>query len=176
MAVEDNTEGRVVMTSYQKAYLAGLIDGDGSLMLQIKPRPDVKYRFRIKATIVIYQDTKLKFLVKEIHDLLQMGYIYDRNDHITEIRIEGFSQVKIFLTMIKPYLRFKLNQAILLLQAIKIMQKATFSITDFLKVCKLADEISNQNYVSKTRKYTYQYVVAELKSHYLLPVTTGALN
>ncbi len=42
------------MTNKQKAYLAGLIDGDGSIMLQLKRREGSRFLFRVKTVIVIY--------------------------------------------------------------------------------------------------------------------------
>jgi len=40
------------------AYIAGFLDGDGSLMLQIKKRTDGKNKIRFMATICFYQDTR----------------------------------------------------------------------------------------------------------------------
>jgi hypothetical protein len=45
------------VTSQQKAYLAGLLDGDGSIMLQLRPRLGMKFLFRVKAVVIIYQDS-----------------------------------------------------------------------------------------------------------------------
>lgn len=57
MVVEDHTEGRL-MDAYTRAYIAGLIDGDASIMLQLKPRQHSSFGFRVKTTLVIYQDSK----------------------------------------------------------------------------------------------------------------------
>jgi hypothetical protein len=42
------------MHAHQKAYIAGLLDGDGSIMLQFKKMSGMKFLFRVKTTIVIY--------------------------------------------------------------------------------------------------------------------------
>ena len=40
------------------AYIAGFLDGDGSLMLQLKSRSDTTRGVRFMATICLYQDTR----------------------------------------------------------------------------------------------------------------------
>ena len=41
----------------ENAYIAGFLDGDGSIMLQIKKRSDVKSGYRFMATVCFYQDS-----------------------------------------------------------------------------------------------------------------------
>ncbi len=163
------------MTAQQKAYLAGLIDGDGSLLIQLRKREGMKYLFRVKTTIIIYQDVKLKAEVEKLWKMIGAGYLYVRNDHIAEIRIEGFTQVERLLSQVYPYLRFKKQQAWYMVQAIQILhKKGGYSLEGFLTVCDYADQISLSNYTSKLRKYSSSYVKAELEKHNLLPVTTGS--
>lgn len=160
------------MTIQQKAYLAGLIDGDGSIMLQLRRRNGMRFLFRVKAVVVIYQDCKCYDAVEKLHQIIGCGYLYKRNDHICEIRIEGFARVRSFLQKIKPHLRFKEKQVNLMLKALQIVSHKKYSMNDFLQVCELADKISACNYSSKNRKYTKEYVINELKRHNLVPVTT----
>ncbi len=158
MAVEDHTEGRQVH-AYTRAYLAGLIDGDGSIMLQLKPRTNSKFGIRVKTTLVIYQDSKMIKEMEWLQQELGAGYIYERNDHIIEIRIEGHQRVKETLAILKPYIRFKKKQVTLILKAIKILQHGINFKKDLLLVADLADQIASCNYKSSTRKYTKEYVM-----------------
>lgn len=164
------------MTNKQKAYLAGLIDGDGSIMLQLKRREGSRFLFRVKTVIVIYQDSKCYKETKKLHEIIGYGYLYLRNDRINEIRIEGFEKVKDFLEKLQPYLRFKKKQAEFMLDAIKIVSNKKYSIDDFLRVCELSDKISEANYSSKNRKFTKEYIVIELEKSGLVPVTTESLQ
>lgn len=162
------------MTAQQKAYLAGLIDGDGSLLIQLRRREGMKYLFRVKTTIVIYQDAQLKAEVEKLWKMIGAGYLYVRNDHIAEIRIEGFTQVERLLLQLYPYLRFKKQQAWCITQATKILRKkGGYSLKDFLMVCDYADQISSSNYTSRLRIYSGSYIRTELQKNNLLPVTTG---
>ena len=49
------------------AYIAGFLDGDGSLMLQIKKRSDSKIGIRFMVTICLNQDTRHE---KELYKIL----------------------------------------------------------------------------------------------------------
>ena len=154
-----------------KAYIAGFLDGDGSIMLQIKPRDDVRFGFRLQATICFYQDSEYE---KELHwfrEQLQVGYISKRNDGMSELRINGFACIEKILLELREFIRFKRRQVELMLNALEILQQK-MTADSFLKACKIADEISNANYKSN-RKHTAETVAKYLKEK-SFPVTTEA--
>jgi intein/homing endonuclease len=78
----------------ERAYIAGFLDGDGSLMLQIKKRHDSKSKFRFMVTICFYQDTRHAKDLNWIKKVLGIGYISKRNDGMSELRINGYDSVK----------------------------------------------------------------------------------
>jgi hypothetical protein len=53
---------------------------------------------------------------------LGCGYVYTRNDHICELRVEGFQRVFEVLILLQPYLRLKKRQASLLIEIIPKLQ------------------------------------------------------
>ncbi|MDZ4229333.1 MAG: hypothetical protein U1C50_03730 [Patescibacteria group bacterium] len=61
-----------------------------------------------------------------------------------------------------PYLRFKQRQAKFLLQALKILEKKGYSANDLLKVCLLANKISELNNAPRRRKNNYESVKKDL--------------
>lgn len=161
------------MTSQQRAYLAGLLDGDGSIILQLKPRKDMRFKFRIKSVVVFYQDQTYRHALDLFQSWVGAGYVYCRNDSICELRVEGHIRVKELLSTLLPYLHFKKDQALLMLDALRLV-KRNQTIQQFLAVCELADAISDKSYVSRQRKYTAEYVRAVLAEQRLIPVTTGS--
>src|SRR5581483_1704560 len=65
--LKGNTVGS--RSSIEKAYIAGFLDGDGSIMLQIKKRSDTGRGLRFMATICFYQDTRHEkplFWIREV--------------------------------------------------------------------------------------------------------------
>jgi len=67
------------------AYIAGFLDGDGSLMLQLKKRSDTKTGIRFMATICLYQDSRHDKPLSWMQKFFGIGYISYRKDGITEL-------------------------------------------------------------------------------------------
>jgi len=141
--------------SEEKAYIAGFLDGDGSIMLQIKKRSDTSRGTRFMVTICFYQDTRHEKPLFWIRDALGIGYISRRNDLITELRINGFSQVKSILLKLMPYVRFKKVQVEAALKACTLLEKKSLNKLSQKQLLKLVDLIliiQNENYVTKRKK------------------------
>ena len=152
----DNTVGsRSSIESAELAYIAGFLDGDGSLMLQVKKRGDSAKGVRFMATICLYQDSRHEAPLKWIRKRIGCGYVSRRNDGMTELRVNGFSQVRETLEALLPYLRFKQAQAKLLIRACKALERQTLrtmSPKDMRAIVALLVLIQNENYMSSRRK------------------------
>ena len=137
------------------AYIAGFLDGDGSLMLQIKKRKDGALKRRFMSTICFYQDTRHEKPLKWIREVLGIGYISRRNDGMSELRINGYAQVRDILSLLMPYIRFKKLQAVALRTACKILSDSKRKrLTDkqLLELTNLILVIQTENYVTKRKK------------------------
>lgn len=123
-----NTVGRLSKVDQTNlAYIAGFLDGDGSIMLQMHRRKSSKDVFRIKTVICFYQDARHIKQIEWFKQILGCGYIYNRNDKICELRIEGFQRVFEILLRLKPFIRFKKKQVDLMLELIPKLQQKTIS-------------------------------------------------
>jgi len=137
------------------AYIAGFLDGDGSLMLQIKKRKDGNTGIRFMSTICFYQDTRHEKTLYWIREVLGIGYLSKRKDGMTELRINGYKRVRNILENLLPYLRFKKLQANALRSASKLLSDTKFKMLSKEKLRKLVDYIlviQNENYVTKKKK------------------------
>ena len=149
----DNTVGSRLNTDL--AYIAGFLDGDGSLMLQIKKRKDGRVKARFMATICFYQDTRHEKTLFWIRDVLEIGYISRRKDGMSELRINGYAQVKNILVLLLPYIRFKAVQAKEMIHATTILSSGMFRTLQKKQVLSLIDSVlrmQNENYVTKKKK------------------------
>ena len=138
-----------------RAYIAGFLDGDGSLMLQLKKRSDTKRAIRFMTTICFYQDTRHEKALYWIQKVLGIGYISNRNDGMTELRINGYKQIGSILKSLLTYIRFKKLQAHALLEACEILSNTKFSKLTKKQLAKLIDlilVIQSENYVTKRKK------------------------
>ena len=139
----------------ERAYIAGFLDGDGSLMLQIKKRKDGAIGIRFMSTICFYQDTRHEKTLYWIQEVLGIGYLSKRNDGMTELRINGYKQVRDILKLLLPYIRFKKLQANALYSACEILSSTKFKMLSEGKLNELVNYmvvIQNENYVPKKKK------------------------
>ncbi|OHA89672.1 MAG: hypothetical protein A3C70_03375 [Candidatus Zambryskibacteria bacterium RIFCSPHIGHO2_02_FULL_43_14] len=149
---QDNTVGS---RSKHLAYIAGFLDGDGSLMLQIKKRNDGALKRRFMPTICFYQDTRHEKPLSWVREVLGIGYLSRRNDGMTELRINGYAQVRDILKALLPYIRFKKLQAIVLCDACEILSNAKRRrLTDkqLITLANLILVIQEENYVTKKKR------------------------
>lgn len=152
--LEDNTVGSQ-LTKEERAYIAGFLDGDGSLMLQIKKRGDSKRGWRFMATICLYQDSRHDSPLTWMKRKFGIGYLSHRNDGITELRINGFNQVRDILALLIPYIRFKKAQAHAIHQACNLLaQTPLTALTKKQKqiVCQCLLTVQNNNYMTHRKK------------------------
>ncbi len=150
--MKGNTVGS--RSDIEKAYIAGFLDGDGSLMLQIKRRSDTRRGFRFMATICLYQDSRHDAPLAWIQSILQAGYISHRNDGISELRINGFTTIHAILSDLKPYIRFKQLQAEAMMTACSLLSKDIRMLSDqeIITVIDLILVIQSENYKAHRKK------------------------
>jgi len=137
------------------AYIAGFLDGDGSLMLQLKKRKDGKSQLRFMTTICLYQDTRHEKTLEWMRNVFGIGYLSRRKDGITELRINGYQQVNQILRDLQPFIKFKKVQTDALLQASAVLSETTFSKLDqssLILLIELILVIQNANYVTKKKR------------------------
>ena len=142
-------------TKIDLAYIAGFLDGDGSLMLQVKKRKDGKLKQRFMCTICFYQDSRHAEPLKWIRKILGIGYISRSNDGITELRINGFKQTYDIMKVLKPFIRFKKKQAAALHNASNLLSLKKYNRLTDVELRKIAAHIltiQKENYATKTKK------------------------
>jgi hypothetical protein len=132
--------------------IAGFLDGDGSIMLQVKLRSDTSRGVRFMATICLYQDSRHANPLSWMREILDIGYLSHRNDGMTELRINGFVSVHKVLTQLRPFIRFKTVQADALLQACTLLRAKKIGEMSEAEVRSLVDIvflIRDSNYKSR---------------------------
>ncbi len=138
------------------AYIAGFLEGDGCIMLQLVYRHDYVLGYQIRASIVFYQKQQYRWFLSWLQDQFGgVGYIRNRNDGMSEYTIVGIKDVGSVLTMLLPYLRMKKPQAEIALNVISQMPGSGRKMTDeiLLKLAKEVDRFGTLNY-SKRRTNT----------------------
>ena len=107
------------------------------------------------ATICFYQDSRHEKPLAWIRRRIKCGYVSRRNDGMTELRVNGFSQVREVLETLLPYLRFKQKQARILIKACRLLEAQTLRTMSpkyMQSIVKMLLLIQKENYMSKGRK------------------------
>lgn len=144
------------------AYIAGFVDGDGSINAQIVRRPDYRLKFQIRVTLTFFQKTKRYHFLKQLQKELKIGTCRKRNDGMAEYTIVGKQSVRQILQEILPYLRIKKRQAILVREICNQTRKEQTE-DEFIESCLLVDKIAELN-DSKKRIITASTVRTVLRS------------
>ena len=143
-------------------YIAGFLDGDGSIIAQLITRSDYKMGYHIRLTIQFTQHLKRMIYLEKLKEIVGgIGYIRTRNSMCDYIITEP-KNVYAFLKQIQPFLRIKQKQANLVLTIIEQLPLAKDSQTKFIELAHLVDHVASLN-DSKTRKITALVIEATLK-------------
>jgi hypothetical protein len=141
------------ISSTQRAYLAGFLDGDGSIYVQLKPNQTYRFKFQIAAYIVLYQSQKSRNVFAKLCSMIGLGYLRERRDGILEYIIGKTDAIREFLKLVSPYLLLKKEQAILMSKILD-SKKDMKNEKDFAEIAKLIDRFRELNYSKKRKKRT----------------------
>jgi hypothetical protein len=171
---EGNTEGRrKIMHSTMIAYIAGFLDGDGSIFFQLVKRKDYLYGYQIRCSVAFYQKTVNQKILRWLKSKFRCSYIRQRKTGISDYTIVEPKEVLRILRMVKPFVILKKNQVI---YGIKILEKLPFADTPrkFLTLCEYVDRFEKLNY-SKKRKISSVDVEKFLTArNFIVPVETSS--
>lgn len=172
-----NTEGRRKMKDEEKAYIAGFLDGDGSIMAQLVYRKDYRLGYQIRTSVVFYQKANHQDFLFWLKEQLDYGYIRMRNDGMSEYAIVGFREVEHVLTLLYPFLQLKKDLARDVLRIINShTTQRKMTAPKLISLSKLVDKTAEFNY-SKKRTNTTATVVSFLSmSGKYVPVETESTN
>lgn len=157
------------MKKEELAYIAGFLDGDGCIMLQLIYRKDYILGYQIRASVVFYQKQQNRKFLEWLKSKLHVGYIRDRNDGMTEYTIVGIDCVGRILKLLKPYLILKQKHARIALRVLGQMPGNGRQMKPriLLRLSKEVDKFADLNY-SKKRTNTSRKLEEFLFSHKLL--------
>ena len=143
------------LSEVERAYLAGLVDGDGAIMAVIEKHSEKLFGFRVRIEIKITQFHRqdVGWLPAETG----VGRIRkNRNTHEWIVRDQ--KAVAWLFEMIAPYVRCKANQVAI---AQQIVSRPIGSLEDLVQVARLADTLSSFNVRSRLRRKNFAAMIQE---------------
>ena len=134
----------------KRAYLAGFLDGDGSIYVQLKPNKSYKFGFQVAPYIVLFQSQKDQKNFEQLCSMINLGYMRIRKDGILEYIIGRQRNILKFIQLVERHVLMKKEQ-VALLKKIIIVKSKVQNKKDFKALAKLIDIFRELNY-SKKRK------------------------
>ena len=148
------------------AYIAGFLDGDGSIFFQVVRKADYCLGFQIRSSIAFYQKTENERILFWLKEQLAGGYIRRRKTGISDYTVVDQRDVRRILELLSPYVRLKSEHVRLGLEIFE-----HFPLKDdparLILVSRLVDRFQSINY-SKKRTQTSFVVTEHLRSRGLL--------
>ncbi len=135
-------------------YLAGFLDGDGSIVAVIEKRPDRRrFPYRVRLRINFTQHIRHKNLMFLFQETLgKVGSVrHVRTHNLAELVIQKRKDLKRILERLLPHLIIKQKQAKLMLAMIDIFEQGTVNVRsslsdkDFEKLLSMAKELRSIN-------------------------------
>ncbi len=154
------------------SYLAGFLDGDGSIHFQFVRQKEYKFGFYIRASMSLSQSTSARSGLEHLQRLIGGGYLRDRGTGMSDLVVTSRPLLIDVLTRIEPYVIFKREHVRC---ALPLLERIRPGLTpkEFVSVAHEVDAFSSLNY-SKTKRITAVDVEQHLRSKgWLAPVSTS---
>ncbi|MHB8511397.1 MAG: LAGLIDADG family homing endonuclease [Actinomycetota bacterium] len=161
------------MKETEAAYLAGFLDGDGSIHFQLVRQKEYRHGFYIRATLSLSQSTSDRSGLEYLQRLIGAGYLRDRGTGMSDLVITSRPVLESILEMVRPFVVFKRPQVEAGLKLLKRIEPRMRS-EEFLQVAREVDSFSSLNH-SKTKRISAADVEQHLRGMgALVPVTTSS--
>jgi hypothetical protein len=148
-------------------YIAGFLDGDGSIFFQIVKTNTSCNPFKIRGSVLFSQKRENASILEHLHQYFGVGYIRHRKTGVSDYTVVEPKEVERLLTLLRPYLILKKRHAQLGLDILQRLKEQR-SFEDFLEICKLVDMFGTLNY-SKKRTITSK-TVEDFFQHNIVPL------
>ena len=136
-----------------RAYLAGLIDGDGAIMATIERHSEKKFGWRVRIEIKITQ--KEAIILRFLCQKYRVGNVRANRTTYDWI-IRNQQDARAVLGLISPYSLSKKRQIQI---ALKILDIRIEKKAHLVSVARLADALSAYNVRSKDRRKNYATMI-----------------
>ena len=141
-----------MLSTEQSAYIAGFLDGDGSINVKIERRPaHTSTGFVLKPRLSFTQHTRNRVVLDTIRQWIGSGSVADYpSKQLSELVIRDKTSILATIEQILPYLIVKEKVATLMLSFLRIpMKRGMRRMELFRKRYKIAVQIRSRNLTPK---------------------------
>jgi hypothetical protein len=162
-----NAEGRPAKLKASTAsYLAGFLDGDGSVYFQLVRQSEYRFGFYIRSSVSFSQATSARFGLERIQQIVGGGYLRDRGTGMSDLVVTSRPLLMRLLSAMEPFVIFKREQVQKALWLLPQIQPR-MSPEEFLRVAHQVDAFASLNH-SKSKRISAVDVEQHLRDKGLL--------
>ncbi len=165
-------EGQETKSS-EASYLAGFLDGDGSIHFQLVRQAGYKFGFYIRASMSLSQSTSARHGLEYLRTVIGGGYLRDRGTDMSDLVVTSRPLLSSVLQQVRPFVVVKrqhVHVALRLLPQIRPRMEPE----EFLLVAHQVDDFASLNH-SKTKRIFAVDVEQHLRGKgFLAPVSTSS--
>jgi len=150
------------MKALDASYIAGFLDGDGSIHFQLVKQKEYRFGFYIRASVSFSQSTSARFGLELIQQLIGGCYLRDRGTGMSDLVITSRPLLLDLLPAVQPYVVFKKEHVRRALQLLPRLERLKDPVL-FLRLAREVDAFATLNY-SKTKRISAVDVERYLRS------------
>ena len=150
------------MIASDASYVAGFLDGDGSIHFQLVRQKEYRFGFYIRASISFSQSTAARHGLEHIQNLLGGGYMRDRGTGMSDLVITSRPLLLHILGDVEPHVIFKKEHVRRALEILPQLDRVKDPEV-FLQLAREVDAFATLNY-SKTKRIFAVDVERHLRS------------
>ena len=144
----------VDVNSFSDEYVAGFLDGDGSIVATVEHRPERRrFPYRVRLKISFTQHNRHKKIIEAMQKFLgDVGNIRNVASHnLIELVILDRKELVATLKRVRPYLVIKrkqatiMNEILLIYEGARVNTRSSISEKEFAMIMSLVKKIRNLN-------------------------------
>ena len=126
------------MKACSAPYVAGFLDGDGSIHFQLVRQAEYRFGYYIRASVSFSQATSARWGLEILQASLGGGYVRDRGTGMSDLVITSRPLITDILMAVAPYVIFKQEHVRVALQLLPRIRR-NLSDNEFIELAKDVD-------------------------------------
>ena len=159
------------MNATTAAYIAGFLDGDGSIHLQLVRQREYRYGFYVRMSVSFHQHVTGRKGLEWLKEQLKVGYLRNRAGQMSDYVITSRPVIRELLRAIQPYVVFKRQQVEQAMQLVDAID-AINGPESFLAVARQVEAFKTLNRSKRAINTVNSVLEAWRDMEALAPVTT----
>jgi hypothetical protein len=150
------------MQAFDAAYIAGFLDGDGSIHFQLVRQKEYRFGFYIRSSVSFSQSTSARQGLEVLRGIVGGGYLRDRGTGMSDLVITSRPLITQLLEAVRPHVIFKREHVMRGLELLPMLGGIK-DPNEFLRLANEVDAFATLNY-SKRKQITAVDVEQHLRS------------